>query len=557
VKRRIRIFIFVAFCCSLHAESQRLEAQSPFGETVEVRRATIDVVVTAKSGQHVKGLGVEDFELLVDGKLQPIANFEEIDVKRASIEEPVADVEAPAPSPDVDRRRNVILLLDLYSLDGQRRNEAIRALRSRIANGLSPDDQVMLAIWNRDLHIPLTFTNDRAALNRALDDVTKLSEGGLGKDRRIAESRIRYEMQSKQIASGRATAGDTQKAYDLSIESARYYADEQWNGARNFAEDVEELLRRVAGVSGKKVLILVGENLPQLPGLGLFEYVNELFNPYATMIRMKSAPLLASTRSLSALVPKLTRAANAHGIAVHTIASGETSSETPTEQEHTTTRIAQFAEFTDSAGSFGTLSRDTGGVAMLGSRNFDLAVAQIASDLDHYYTLVWRIGSAEKAQNIEVRTKDRSLNVRARKELVPKTLDEEIEDRVIASLVQSPPGSDEIQVQAGKPVAAGRNRIKIPVEVLFPSSLLTLVSQDLQEIGGFEVIIAASDGRSQLSEASRNAIDVAWESDAIPETVQYTVDVIVRESEGGSLAVTVVDRLGKATWSQTVAIPER
>ncbi|MDP9193642.1 MAG: VWA domain-containing protein [Acidobacteriota bacterium] len=563
MKPRTWILLLAIFCAASRAESQTPEPQSPFGETVEVRRATLDVVVTAKNGQHVKGLGVGDFELLVNGRLQPVMGFEEIDMKRAPIDAPapVADVpqvQTPAPSLDLDRRRNIILLLDLYSLDGQRRNEAIRAFRKFLAGGWSPGDQVMVAVWNRELHDPLTLTSDLAAVTRELDEITKLSEGGLGKDRRIVEMRIRFEMQAAQIASGTAPARDIQTAYDHSIESAGYYAEEQRKGATTFAADVEELMRGVAGVPGKKVLVLVGENFPQFPGLGVYEYVNELFNPYSTQIRMKSAPMLASARSLSMLVPKLTRAANAHGIAVHTISSGETPSETPTEQEHPTTRIAQLAEFTNNAGSFGTLSRDTGGVAMLGSRNFDLAMTQIANDLDHYYTLVWRIGSAEKKpQSIEVRTKDRSLVVRARKELVPKTLDEEIEDRAVASLYQqATPGSAEIQVQAGKPVAAGRNRIKIPVEVLFPSSLLTLVSQDLQEVGGFEVIIAASDGRNQLSEASRKAVDVVWESDAIPETVQYTVDVVVRESDGGSLAVTVVDRLGKTAWSRTVAIPE-
>jgi VWFA-related protein len=560
---RLWIPLLVFAFSTSRAESQTQQAPSSFGETVEVRRATIDVVVTAKNGQHVKGLGVGDFELLVDGKPQPIMDFEEIDLRRAPMEVAAATAEIPSteesPSLDVERRRNIVLLLDLYSLDGQRRNEAIRALHKFLAGGWSPDDQVMVAVWNRGLHVPLKFTNDLAAADGQLDELTKLSEGGLGKDRRIVEMRIRFEMQGANMASGSAAPGDVQVAYDNSIASAGFYADEQAKQAKNFATDVEELLRGVAGVPGKKVLVLVGENFPQSPGLGVYESVNELFSHYATVIRMKSAPLLASTRSLSGLVPKLTRAANAHGIAVHTIFSGETPSDTPAEQENPTATRAQFTEFTNTAGSFGTLSRDTGGVAILGSRNFDLAMVRIAADLDHYYTLVWRTeGAGKKAQRVEVRTKDRALAVRARKEVVPKTLDEEIEERAVAGLYQqATPESPDLQVHAGKPVPAGRKRMKVPVEVLFPSSLLTLVSQELQLVGGFEVIIAASDGSNQLSEASRKVMDVAWPAAAIPETVQYTVDVIVRESDGGSLAVTVVDRFGKATWSQTVAIPKQ
>jgi VWFA-related protein len=558
--RRIWILLVALSFNSSRAESQAQQAHSPFGETVEVRRATIDVVVTAKNGEHVKGLRVGDFELLVDGKPQPITSFEEVDVRRAAMEVPVAAAEVPsaeAPPLDAGRRRNIVLLLDLYSLEGQRRNQAIEALRRFLSSGWSPGDQVMVAVWNRELHVPLTFTNDLAAVERQLDEVTKRSEGGLGKDRRIVEMRIKFEIQKAQMASGTASAREIQAAYDSSIASAGFYADEQSKRAKNFATDVEDLMRGVAGVPGKRVLVLVGENFPQFPGLGVFEYVNELFNPYARLIKMRFAQFLASGRSLSHLVPKLTRAANAHGIAVHTIFSGETPSETPTEQDRPTASIAQFAEFTNTAGSFGTLSRDTGGVAMLGSRNFDLATARIAGDLGHYYTLVWRIGSDQKkSQSVEVRTRDRSLVVRARRELVPKTLDEEIEDRVVARLYQqNTPGSPEVQVRVGKPVRAGRARTKIPVQVLFPSSLLTLIPQDSRRVGGFEVIVAASDGKNRLSETSRKVMEVAWELNAIPETVQYDTEVVVRAGDGGSLAVAVVDRLGKATWFQTVAIP--
>lgn len=558
------LIAFSGFAFS-RAESQTQPASSSFGETVEVRRATIDVVVTAKNGEHVQRLGVGDFELLVDGKLQPITGFEEVDLQHTA-DVPAAAVTADLPvtatsSPpiEISRRRNIILLLDLYSLDGQRRNQATESLRRFLRNGWSPGDQVMVAVWNRELHVLSTFTNDLAAVERELDEVMKRSEGGLGKDRKIVEMRIRFEMQKAQMASGSASAREIQMAYDNSIASAGFYADEQSKRAKNFAADVEELMRGVAGVSGKKVLILVGENFPQFPGLGVFEYINEIFNPYARLLKMRHAQFMASSRSLSMLVPRLTRAANAHGIAVHTIFSGETPSETPTEQEQSTATLAQFAEFTNTAGSFGTLSRDTGGMATLGSRNFDLATARIAGDLSHYYTLVWRIGSADmKSQRVEVRTKDRSLVVRARRELVPKTLDEEIEDAVIARLYQQPrPDSPEIQVKLGKPVAVGRTRTKIPVEVLFPSSLLTLISQELRFVGGFEVIVAASDGKNRLSETSRKVMEVAWDSNAIPETVRYNVEVVVRAGEGGSLAVAVVDRLSKTTWFQTVAIPKR
>ena len=242
----------------------------------------------------------------------------------------------------------------------------------------------MVAVWNRALHIPLTFTNDLAAAERQLDEVKKQSAGGLGKDRRIMQMRVRFEIQKAQMASGSASTREIQAAYDNSILSAGFYAEEQSKRAKNFAADVEELMRGVAGVPGKKILVLVGENFPQFPGVGVFEYVNELFNTYSRLLRMRNAQVLASGRSLSHLVPKLTRTANAHGIAIHTIFSGET----PSERADRNTRPQPWrnSRVHEHRGSFGTLSRDTGGVATLGSRNFDLPRPIPATR--HYYTCV-------------------------------------------------------------------------------------------------------------------------------------------------------------------------
>jgi hypothetical protein len=69
------------------------------------------------------------------------------------------------------------------------------------------------------------------------------------------------------------------------------------------------------------------------------------------------------------------------------------------------------------------------------------------------------------------------------------------------------------------------------------------------------VIVAASDGKNRLSETNRKVMEVAWEPNAIPETVRYDTEVVVRAGDGGSIAVAVVDRLGKATWYRTIAIP--
>ncbi len=59
----------------------------PFTETVDVRVINVEAVVEDADGNRVQGLGIGDFEILVDGKPQPAEYFSEI---RGNIATPAA-----------------------------------------------------------------------------------------------------------------------------------------------------------------------------------------------------------------------------------------------------------------------------------------------------------------------------------------------------------------------------------------------------------------------------------------------------------------------------------
>src|SRR5205814_1372753 len=95
---------------SLAAQEQKL------AETIEVRVANIDVVVTDRAGNPVTGLTKSDFELFENGKPQTITNFYEV---RGNAELAVsgtgASASAPvAMAPDDIRARRFVLCIDNY-----------------------------------------------------------------------------------------------------------------------------------------------------------------------------------------------------------------------------------------------------------------------------------------------------------------------------------------------------------------------------------------------------------------------------------------------------------
>src|SRR5437660_1113968 len=72
----VHLSSFIAFA-PVPAWSQQKPPVPSIGETIEVSLVNLDVFVTDKTGQRVRGLGKEDFEILENGVRQPITNFTE------------------------------------------------------------------------------------------------------------------------------------------------------------------------------------------------------------------------------------------------------------------------------------------------------------------------------------------------------------------------------------------------------------------------------------------------------------------------------------------------
>src|SRR5690349_4759065 len=92
-------------------------------ESIEVRVANVDVVVTDRAGKPVHGLTKDDFELFENGKLQPITNFYELRETPAEAAAAGGQVTLPAATPppaDLQRRR-VVIFIDQEGIAPNRR----------------------------------------------------------------------------------------------------------------------------------------------------------------------------------------------------------------------------------------------------------------------------------------------------------------------------------------------------------------------------------------------------------------------------------------------------
>src|SRR6185437_15152290 len=152
---------------------------------VAVDAVRIDAVVTDKDGRTVPDLTAADFEVLQDGKPQPVtlAQFVPVWVAPASTTSPAppvgarnvvgtAPLPAEAPVARENIQRTIAIVVDDLGLSVESLYGIKRGLNDFIDHGLQPGDLVALVRTGGSLDGLQPFTTDRRVLHAAVDNLT-------------------------------------------------------------------------------------------------------------------------------------------------------------------------------------------------------------------------------------------------------------------------------------------------------------------------------------------------------------------------------------------------
>jgi VWFA-related protein len=148
-----------------------------------VNLVEVDVVVTDKAGQPVRGLKQEDFEVAEDGRAVTVETFTAIDLPAA---EPGTVVPPPdqsgtslASNDQEDEGRILLIVMDDYhvSFDAGRL-AASKAIARRLVERMGPLDQAAVISTSGRTAAQAEFTSDRARLAAAIDKFFPQSEVG-------------------------------------------------------------------------------------------------------------------------------------------------------------------------------------------------------------------------------------------------------------------------------------------------------------------------------------------------------------------------------------------
>jgi VWFA-related protein len=342
------------------------QQQGPSVLRAQSELVRIDVEVTDKKGQPIKGLRPDQFVVTDNGKPQRISVFSYSDVEKVETAGPdnnaspiVVAVDSGTPNaPSVDQisdqvrdRRMIVLFFDLTSMETDDILRAHAAAEKFVKQQMTPADLVAIVTFGSDLAVLANFTNDRATLEKAVAKLVPGAASQLANPLYAAAEDGEYDVQQ-----------DTGAAYTPDETEFNVFNTDQKLAA------VEGLANVLEGIPGRKALVEFSGGITQTGE----ENRAELESATDAANRADVSIYSIDARGMFATPPG--------GDVTSTAATG-TSMFSGASVYH------QTDQREDSRDTLATLSTDTGGKAFFDLGDLSDALPQIQQDNRGYYLL--------------------------------------------------------------------------------------------------------------------------------------------------------------------------
>jgi VWFA-related protein len=560
--------VFALLCIvSLAVNAQEIPR---LGETVDVSIVNVDVFVTDRSGNRVRGLTRDDFEIRENGKVQPISNFAEYASganERVGVEGTEQQEVASAPR----EKRNLLIFFERMQLPPHLADPMFEALKETVTRVVQPGDAVSVVSWSRDGIEHDAFTDDMPAITAAIDRVaqeTKEAQNDLARQQREEAAALRGFVRGVQdmAANGGgklATLGNrpqptekpggrplTENVDSGNNSNVQIYMLMAYNEMKVRVAAINSAITSMSGLEGKKILLLATRRLGEVAGAE-FAFSGGAPKIHDDLrLRYGTAPLMKS----------IVDNANASGVTIYpvnppgvrsalpdtTYSDAPDAAASPVAQEG-----AEYLTLLNETVSLGEIARQTGGLMAAGPSQVVELLPRLSSDITDYYSLAYRVNPTgqDLTRDIVVKTKKPGLTVRARRQFVEKSDDSRMRDRLRSTLFRASQDSQiGITATAGEPKTQGKKR-SVPVQIRIPIKDLTILPQGAgKHAGRFSVYVAAAADLDELSDVTEKTQPFEVEESKL-EAAQagwftYDLDVEVNE-KSRYLAVGVMDEVGR------------
>lgn len=528
------------------------EPDEAFAESVRVHVVNVDVVVTDKRGEPVRGLVREDFELREGGDVVRISNFrgpesqaspEASETAREAVPENLSGSGGtreplPAGAEQEERLQTLVLFIDNLHLQPATRNRALRRLRGSLSEVVQSGDRVMIVSFERSLHVRQPLTSDLQQVRIALIEAERMST--LGGQRNTERERLLARIESaKTLPEAEIWVGGF-------AEAERFDVQASFGG-------LQQLLDLLAGLPGRKAVLHVSDGLPMTAGAGLYHLLDLRLRGGGT------GGFLSQRYFLRNEMLELTAAANAAGVTFHTLEAAGAGAPVSTSAARAgiadvgTYLDAELVRLSSSQETLMDLADVTGGTATIGTNNVDLAFDRIASDRQATYSLGFQ--SVHQGDGryypLRVEVKKKGLRVRHRKGYRNKSLETQLEESALAALrYGTGTNSLGLQLQVGAPRRQQDGGYLVPFELRIPFEQIVLVPREDFFVGQVRLVQVVLDQDGERSHPEHNVLPLRIPATeiktALAQSLIYEAELLMERGDQ-RLVVGVLDELSTRT----------
>ena len=480
----------------------------------EVNYVEVDAVVHDAQGKFVRDLKKEDFQVLEDGKPQPVSTFSLVDIpieysERALFQptEIEPDVQNNLRTPD---GRLYVLLLDDIHTDATRSTQVRKAARQFVERNMGANDLAAVVYTSGNTDAAQDLTNSRKLLTLAIDKFMgrKLRSATLNKI----------------------------EAYSLGVDPVDTDQEHRLYNARAMLSTVRSLSDWLAGIRGRrKAVVLISEGIDY----NIWDTMGPAGTPsniYDSMRRGDAQILIDETRDAIAAATRANvnlYAVDPRGLYSPGDQAIQMSALPASDQTLNIGLTSLLEEVRVSHDSLRTLADETGGFASVSSNDFSTAFERIVDENSSYYVLAYYSTNEKRDgrfRKIEVRLARPGLVVKARKGYVAPRGGKAASNR---DMDASAGTSRDLRDALNSPLQTNAVKLALfaaPLKGPAPKAAVAIVTQvlgrdiaftlkDGKYTNALEVSYLAVDQNGKVAAGNRDTLNMALK----PETYQRVV----------------------------------
>lgn len=551
-----------------------LAAEEPCGQEFvvsgpEEQRIEVDVVVTDRDGNPVRGLGRDDFQVFEDGQPVSISRFSPRD----------DSVTATAEGAESCRKDTVagsplhrVFVIDHLHLQPTQKASVLRELAKFVRSDLRPGDPAMVVSHDGAMAIEQRFTGEPQQVARAIENLAspaKLRPHTPAAERhrlwrRIAEAEVPTSSSAATLEPNDLQAA-VAEAKDI-LQAIDHYARRNATDPFRTLDTLQSFFDTLAGVPGRKAVVFVSDGLPRSSGEDLYrawqdkflglvegldlsrlddvsvEALGSLYDLPPPAIDDGSESAVRETESFNAAWASraLGRKANTFRITFYDLRTG---GEPP--PLHPATPRSRILR---------DLAAVTGGFSTERSHRFEDGLVLLSQDLGSYYGLQFAprpTKNEEGLRRVDVRMRHmESYALRHRSSYGARSRQQLMNDRTLASLVhettENPLG---VTIDLSTVHLDEKGHQRIPILVKIPVDNLVLLPVEDHYEGRVSIHVGARGPAGQTSPIESVQVEFQVPSHHLEDTEGQTRifghQVMLKMSPGKHLlAIGVLDEVG-------------